>query len=281
MRFTTWLAVSIGLAASLSPAMAPADVLSRLAAGEPLRIGVREDARPLSYVVDGAAQGYTVALCDRVAEMLSGPVGRPVETTHVVVTAEDRFDALAEGRIDMLCGAASVTLARRERVAFSIPVYVDGAVATMRSDALVDFDGLAGRRVGVRAGTTTEQGLRATLARDAVEAEVVAFDDHGDGMAALLDGDVAAYFADQSIAAFLIGLSPRAEELAILDQLLTIEPQAIGLPRGDEAFRTEVDRALSALFRSGEVERIFAETFAPARMGDLMTALLYLAPVPD
>lgn len=281
MRIGNRLAAALCALAALAPGALWADTLGRLAAGEPLRIGVRADTRPLSFVVDGAARGYTVALCERVAEALAAPVGRPVAVAHVVVTAENRFDALAEGRIDMLCGAASITLSRRERVAFSIPVYVDGAVAMVRRDAAVDLTGLSGRRVGVRAGTTTERGLRATLERDRVAAEVVTFADHGEGLDGLLAGELAAYFADQSIAAFMIGASPRGGELAIIDQLLTIEQQAIGLPRGDEAFRAEVDRALSRMYRSGEVERLFAENFAPASMGDLMAALVLLAPLPD
>ena len=49
--------------------------------------------------------------------------------------ATDRFDALAQGRIDLLCGAATATLERRRQVAFSIPIFPSGIGALVREDA--------------------------------------------------------------------------------------------------------------------------------------------------
>ena len=259
-----------------------AATLERIAETGVLRVGVRADAPPLSYLRDGAPSGYSVAVCDRLAERLAEQMARPpLIVEPVVVTTEDRFTALAEGRIDILCGAASMTLARRAEVDFSIPVYIDGASVLMRSGETVDFSALANRRIGVRAGTTTERNLIATLDATNMVADVVTVAEHAEGVARLLGRDVDAYFADQSILLFLMVGSGRAEDLTLARNVLTIEPQALALPLGDAAFRLEVDRALSRMYRAGEIAALFDENFAPATMGDAMKALTLIAPIPE
>ena len=47
----------------------------------------------------------------------------------------------------------------------------------------------------------------------------------------------------------------------MLDRLFTYEPLALALPRGDEDFRLLVDRALSAIYRSGEIGDLYAGWF--------------------
>ena len=259
-----------------------AATLERIAESGVLRIGVRADAPPLSYQHEGVATGYAVGVCDRLAERLAEQIGHaPLAIDHIVVSTEDRFAALKDGRIDILCGATSMTLSRRAEVDFSIPIYIDGASVLMRSGETVDFSALANRRIGVRAGTTTERNLIATLDATQMVADVVTVAEHAEGVARLLGRDVDAYFADQSILLFLMVSSGRAEELTLARNVLTIEPQALALPAGDGAFRLEVDRALSRMYRAGEITALFKENFAPAVMGDAMKALTLIAPIPE
>ena len=274
------------LALALGAVAAPAQTLERIAATGQIRLGVRADAAPLSFIADGRPQGYTVDLCLGVMDHLEKEAlgqrdSKPLEPVFVTVTAEDRFDKLAAGEIDMLCGAASVTLERRARVDFSIPTYVDGASVMMLQSGAVDFGDLAGKRIGVRAGTTTAEALAVTLENLRMQAEVVAVADHGAGVAGVLDGSLAAYFADQSILFGLRRGHPRAAELNVGMNVLTVETQAIGLPLGDTAMRLAVDTALSRLYRSGAVARMFEIAFAPATMGQAMQALATLAPLPE
>lgn len=261
-----------------------AQTLDRIAATGEIRLGVRADAPPLSFIVDGRPQGYTVDLCLGVMDHLEKEAlgrrdGVPLEPVFVTVTAEDRFEKLAAGEIDMLCGADSVTLARRALVDFSIPTYVDGASVMTRRGGALEFSSLAGQRIGVRAGTTTEDGLKATLDEMEMVADVVTVADHAAGVAGVLDGSLAAYFADQSILFGLARTHPRAEELQVSADVLSIETQAIALPLGDTAMRLAVDTALSRLYRSGAVAMMFEIAFAPARMGAAMEALVALAPL--
>jgi ABC-type amino acid transport substrate-binding protein len=112
-----------------------------------------------------------------------------VRTEYVLVSSEQRFQAVRDGRIDILCDPSSVTLARREMVDFSLPTFLDGASVLSRSIRPVQrFEDLAGKRVGVLAGTTTEQVLHKSLDDLGLRATIVPVSDHRAGVD-LLSGD--------------------------------------------------------------------------------------------
>ncbi|MFO1210784.1 MAG: amino acid ABC transporter substrate-binding protein [Amaricoccus sp.] len=267
------------LAAAAFPAAADG-VLDRLKATGKINIGVRADAPPLSYTgEDGKPAGYSILVCNAVAAALGKAVGHdPLEITYVTVGTDDRFDAVKDGKVDLLCGADTITLTRREEVDFSIPTFVDGAAVLIRKGAAANLEALAGKKVGVRAGTTTEQVLHVLLDAKQVKADVVTFDSHPDGIKALEDGKVDAYFGDQSILYSLLFKSDKANQLSISDNTLTVETQGLALPRGDDDFRLAVDRAVSALYRTGQMEAIFKQALPGAQPGMALQALFLISP---
>ena len=267
----------------LIASQAQADVLARLSQGEPLKIGFREDAAPFSYRNElGQPVGFTVELCGVIVGDLKRELDLPdLLVEFIPVGAEDRFPALQDGAIDLLCGATTATLSRREMVDFSIPTFIDGASVLYRKDGPADFEGLAGRKVGVRGGTTTEAALQATLTELSVAAEVVSVSDHTDGLAMLEENELAAYFADQSILLFLLLKSGAKDQLWLSGRFFTREPYALALPRGDDDFRLFVDRSLSRLYRRGAVGGLFTKSFGLAKPSQLVEALYLISPLPE
>jgi ABC-type amino acid transport substrate-binding protein len=266
------------------PMSAAAQTLERVRDSGVLKIGYREDAAPYSYKdAIGQPAGYTVALCQAVAVDVAAEVGRAeLAVEYVPVGTEDRFSALQEGRIDLLCGATTATLERRALIDFSVPTFIDGAGVLLRADGPDTFAELAGETVGVRAATTTEEALRNTLQRQDMQATVVPVDSHEDGLARLEAGEITAYFADQAILVFLASRSAAPEKLKVGEGQFTLEPYALGLQRGDDDFRLAVDTSLSRLYRSGEVDRIFKSTFgANASQSEILRALYLISALPE
>ena len=62
----------------------------------------------------------------------------------------------------------------------------------------------------------------------------------------------------------------------LAENYLSIEPYALALPRGDGDFRLAVDRALSHIYRSGEIAAIFKRTFGDAKPGQTLQTLYLL-----
>jgi polar amino acid transport system substrate-binding protein/glutamate/aspartate transport system substrate-binding protein len=279
MRLAWIVAVAL-----LLPVSAAAQTLERVRDSGVLKIGYREDAAPYSYKnAIGQPAGYTIALCQAVATDIADEVGlAELALEYVPVGTEDRFRALQEGRIDLLCGATTATLTRRALIDFSVPTFIDGAGVLLRADGPDTFAELAGKTVGVRAATTTEEALRNTLQRRGMGATVVPVDGHEDGLAKLEAGEITAYFADQAILIFLAARSGAPQDLKVAEGQFSLEPYALGLQRGDNDFRLVVDTSLSRLYRSGEVDRIFKNSFgANATQSEALRALYLISALPE
>ncbi len=277
------LAWIVALALML-PVAAAAQTLERVRDSGVLKIGYRDDAAPYSYTnAIGQPAGYSVALCQAVATDIAAEVGRAeLAIEYVLVDTGNRFSAIQEGRIDLLCSADTATLTRRKLIDFSVPTFIEGAGVLLRADGPDRFADLAGATVGVRAATTTEAALRNTLQRHGMQATVVPVDSHEDGLARLEAGEIMAYFADQAILVFLMSGSDAPEKLKLSEGQFTLEPYALGLPRGDDDFRLAVDASLSRLYRSGEVDRIFKNTFgAQATQSEILRALYLISALPE
>ena len=263
---------------------ASAATLEQIAQNKTVRIAYRDDAPPFSYKGKGGQPaGYVIDLCGAVVKKLAEQLKLPtLDIVYVPVTAVDRFDAIAKGKADILCEPTTQTLARRDLVDFSIPTFVDGAGLMIRGDGPHSLAALAGKKIGVLAGTTTETELRNSLKDAGINAEVIPANTHEDGLAMLDDGKVSAYFADRAILVFLAQQSAAPGKLLLADNYLTIEPYALALPRGDENFRLAVDRALSHIYRSGEIARIFSKTFGgKAKPSQIVQTLYLISALPD
>lgn len=257
---------------------AVAGTLERVRDAGEFKIGYREDAAPFAYKnALGEAAGYAVDLCRSVAVQVKEQLALDdMKVAYVPVTAENRFDAVQDGRIDVLCGPTSVTLSRRELVDFSIFNFIDGASVLYLADGPKDFEGLSGKKVGVRSGTTTEEALKATLQKLSLDAEVVGVADHANGLSKLEGGAISAYFADRAILHYLAAGSATPEKLRLSDRHFTNEPYALAMQRGDSDFRLLIDRTLARLYKSGAIVQIFRNAFGEQATPSDPLKLLYV-----
>ncbi len=275
----TGFLVGCGSPAALAPA--PTSETSIAGADGKLVFGYRTDAPPFSFEVPGdvtAFSGFTAELCNLVArELATEPETAGLPRSVVKVSAEDRFERLERGEIDVLCGAASITDDRRQRVAFSIPVLATGVAVALAGDppdglaallsapdlgqALVALMTANGGRVGFRRGTTTDDWLAKSPLASADGVTLVDFSDHRSGVRALASGDIDVYVGDLAI---LRGLQRNElPTMRISGQTIQSETIALAMPLGAEELRVLVDRMLSRLYRSEAIVPIFERHFGP------------------
>ena len=253
--FSTMLAVLM-----LTASLANAQTLERIKETGVMTLGYRVDAAPLSYERPGGEPaGYSPIVCAEVAQEILNELKLEsgLDVRFVPVDTKDRFEKVANGEIDLLCGAATITLDRREMVDFSIPTFVDGTAILVRQDGPDDFAAYANKKIGVRSNTTTKMALENTLAAAGMEAEVFSFASHVDGVRALENMEIDAYFADQSILASLRLTSPVAASLKMSNEILTMEKHGLAMARGDTEFRLMVDKALSRMYARGSMQKDF------------------------
>ncbi len=263
---------------------ATAGTLDQIKQDKAIRIAFREDSPPFSFkAANNQPAGFIVDLCQAVIVKVGQQLNLPgLKVTYVPVTSLDRFDAIAQQKADLLCEATSATLSRRAIVDFSIGTFVDGASFAIRSGGPQDFKQFAGKKLGVLAGTTTEGDLRRALTAASINAEIVLSKTHTEGLASLEKSVTVAYFADHAILTFLIKENKSPVQLMLANTYLSTEPYALAMRRGDEDFRLAVDRALSHIYRSGEIVGIFNKTFGTqARPSQILQTLYSISALPD
>jgi putrescine:ornithine antiporter len=280
---TAIAAIAVAFLATFAPPPAEAGTLDRVRQANKLTLGYRADARPFSYRDEsGNAAGYSVELCQKVAaQVKAGLSMSSLAVEWVPVTLESRFRDVQQGKVDLLCGADSVTLSRRKEVAFSIPIFPGGIGALLRRDAPLGLrdvlnEGTAAPRpfwrgspaailtekvFGVIPKTTTESWAVEKLATLKITARLVGVDTYAAGVQQVTDRGVDAFFGDRPILLDAAKRSPSGSDLIVLDRRFTYEPIALGLQRDDDDFRLLVDRTLSELFRLHEFRDLYAKWF--------------------
>jgi ABC-type amino acid transport substrate-binding protein len=252
-----------------------------------LTIGYLADAPPFAYT-DGAGKpaGYAVALCSKAGEEVKEELKLPaLAVDFQVVPFDERLHALAQGRIDILCGVEP-TLSRRATMDFSIPILQSGTGVMIRADAparLVQAlsesepakrpvwratQGQAPEHhvIAVIGGTTVEKAVIDRLRAARIIAEVVPVKSTAAGVQMVLDGRAEVFFNDRGLLLEARKLSSASKQLVVLDRLFGRTQVALGLRRDDDAFRLVVDGALSRLVRSGATAKTYAGYFgAPDR----------------
>jgi polar amino acid transport system substrate-binding protein len=280
VRFAAFLIASLAVA-SLPFTPAAAATLDQVKASGKLLLGYRADARPFSFDESGKPAGYSVDLCEKIADEVKTELGLSAMTVEwVPVTLEDRFRDLQDGKVDILCGADTATLARRKEVSFSIPIYPSGIGAVLRWDAPIPLrEVLAGtprsgpvwrgsparildkKTFAVVKGTTGEKWLADRMQAFKIDASTSMADGYEAGIQQVLDGTADVFFGDRPILLEAAAGGPSASELILLDRLFTHEPLALAIERGDEDLRLIVDRSLSRLFRSEEFQQLYVKWF--------------------
>lgn len=279
MRILLAAAVAI---ATLTAA-AEAGVLDRVKASGTLSLGYRLDAEPFSYKGDdGQPTGYSIELCKVVGDEVGKAVGRSVKLNFVPVTAEGRFDDVRNGKIDMICGADTVTLSRRQIVDYSLLTFATGSTLLYRLDGPTTFGALAGKKIGAVKGTTTRVNIERVVASGDLKAQLVDVPGYAEGVEQLADGKIEAFFGDGAILLYHWLQSPARDRLKLSELTLSNEPYALVMARGDDDFRLTVDRALARLYRSPRIHELFTKAFSDkAKPSDLVRALYLLNGLPD
>ncbi len=249
-----------------------------------IRIGFRKAQPPISFLNQHhQADGYSIDLGKRIAAFISRKLGKKIAVEYVPVTAANRFQALIDNRIDLLCGATTKTLTRAEMVDFTQLSFVTGAgFMTLRGTRLAN--NFTGKKIGVVKNTTTIKHLKEMLRKTGARAEVVPLDSSDIAMSELIDGKIDAFTADQVVLIGLILNAKKPQKFSLLPNIYSFEPLALALRRNDADFRLAADRVLSELYRTDKIMEIYRKWFGKINGGEapsLFRAMVQLNATPE
>jgi glutamate/aspartate transport system substrate-binding protein len=120
---------------------------------------------------------------------------------------------------------------------------------------------LGGKPVATTTGTTSVQLMRAHEKGKGIDFKEVYGKDHADSFLMLETDRAVAFVMDDNLLAGLIATSKAPNNYAIVGEVLSIEPIAIMLRRGDPEFKKLVDDTVKGLMKSGEINKLYARWF--------------------
>lgn len=269
--------------ASAQPTTSP--TLGKIKAAKAINVAYSADSLPFSVNgPNGAPVGYSIDLCKRVVAQIGRAVGEPeLKVNWIPGSVAERLQMVASGRAELECANTTQTQSRLANVDFSNLIFVDGGGLLVVAGAPINqVSDLAGKRVAVLKGTTTEQRLNDMLRVRLINATVVPIADANQGVAMLESGAADAYAGDK---VKLVGLAVQSKDpskLALVAEELSFEPYALAMPRNDSAFRLEVNKALTQVYVGGDIEKIFAQWLGKlGRPTGLLSAMFLLNSIPD
>jgi general L-amino acid transport system substrate-binding protein len=159
-------------------------ILDRVKASGTLRCGVSEGIPGFSLQRDGQWRGLDVDYCRALATAV---LGDPDAVSFSPLGVKARFDAVKDGRIDVLSRNSTWTIAREAEhdIAFVGILFFDGQGFLARSEGGARYAlELDGARVCVKSGTTSERNLSNYFAINQMRFSAVAVDGFDDMKAA-------------------------------------------------------------------------------------------------
>jgi glutamate/aspartate transport system substrate-binding protein len=269
--------VAFALESGATPAAA--GTLDRIQSTHQIRLGYFGGSAPFSFVdADKSQKGYSVDLCAHIADGIKQQLKlSALKIVWVPLTLNDRIEAVRKGRIDIECGTTSWSFTRQKLVDFSLITFVDGASLLATQDSGIKrISDVTGKRVVVISNTTTQLALTNALAKYKIKADVILVDSRERGTALLQNGGADAFASDRFLLSSLLKTADFSKPVTLIDEDFSIEPYALALPRNDPDFRLAVNRSLAEVFRSGEINQIYARWLAQFGQPSLLLSALYV-----
>jgi glutamate/aspartate transport system substrate-binding protein len=266
MRTVSRLILPVLAAAWLgTPALAQeSGTLKKIRDTGTITIGHRDTSIPFSYYDDKQQViGYAMDLCMRIVDAVKAELKMPnLKVALNPVTSATRIPLMANGTIDLECGSTTNNLERQKQVAFTITHFVTAnRYVAKKASNIKSLQDLKGKTVVSTSGTTNIRWVTEENAKQNLGMNIIAAKDHAEAFLTVDTGRAVAFFMDDILLYSLVANSRNPAEWMIGSEAYTVEPYGIMLRRDDPAFKKVVDNAMIALYKSGEINKIYAKWF--------------------
>lgn len=207
--------------------------------------------------------GFDVDFCRALAAAIFADAEAVEFVALGTAGANERFEAVRSGAVDVLFRNTTWTLGRDvAQLAFGPTTFHDGQTFMVRADAgIANSADLAGKRICVARGTTTEQNLSDDFAARGIAFEAVLFDNDNQLYAAYDRGECDAATSDSSQLASKRQTLDQPDDHVILGERISREPLGPAFIEGDEQWRDVVTWTVFATIYAEEL-RVSQENVA-------------------
>ncbi|QXL84436.1 transporter substrate-binding domain-containing protein [Comamonas sp. NLF-1-9] len=257
-----WLAAAVSFLASGAAFAQTTDTLAKIGERGAVNLGVR-DSSGLAFTLGGGKYvGFHTEMAERIVDDISKQLGKPLTINYQVITSQNRIPLIQNGTIDFECGSTTNSRARQKDVDFAYTTYVEEVrMAVNTKSGIKSINDLGGKTLAVTTGTTSVQHIR-KKARDAnLDFKQVMGKDHADSFLLLESGRADAFVMDGSILAANIAKAKNPKDFAIVGEVLSVEPIACMLPKGDAKLKKAIDDSIERQVKDGSLAKLYDKWF--------------------
>jgi glutamate/aspartate transport system substrate-binding protein len=261
-RILAGLAVAFAVAGT---AQAQDGTLGKIKSSGAITIGHRDASLPFSYYDDKQQPiGYAMDLCARIVDYVKGELKMPaIKVNYQLVTSANRIPLMANGTIDLECGSTTNNIPRQEQVWFTITHFVTAnRWISKKSSNIKTLQDLKGKTIVSTAGTTNIKQATEINAAQNLGMNIISANGHAEAFQMVETGRAVAFVMDDILLAGLAAQSRAPGDYVISADAMSLpEPYGIMVRKDDKAFKAVVDRAMSAVYKSGQIHAIYEKWF--------------------
>ena len=252
------------LLVAAGPASAQEGTLKKIKETGAITLGHRDASIPFSYFDDKQqAVGYAMDLCGKIVDAVKAELKMPnLQVKLNPVTSATRIPLMANGTIDLECGSTTNNLERQKQVAFTITHFVTAnRFVSKKAANLKSLDDLKGKTIVSTSGTTNIKQITELNGQKNLGMTILPAKDHAESFLMVETGRAVAFFMDDILLYSLVANSKNPSEWVNSLDAHSVEPYGIMLRRDDPSFKKVVDDAMTKVYKSGEINTIYAKWF--------------------
>jgi glutamate/aspartate transport system substrate-binding protein len=256
--------VALGFLAAPAFAQELAGTLKKIKDSGTITLGHRESSVPFSYYDDNQRViGYAMDLCYKIVDAVKkGLKLDKLEVKLNPVTSATRIPLIANGTVDLECGSTTNNIEREKQVSFTITHFVTAnRFVSKKANNLKTVDDLKGKTIVSTSGTTNIKQITEINGQKNLGMNILVAKDHAEAFLMVETDRAAAFVMDDILLFSLVATSKSPADYTINTDALSVEPYGIMLRREDPAFKKLVDGAMTAVYKSGEINAIYEKWF--------------------
>lgn len=265
MNFARHAFALLAAATIVLPAAAQEGTLKKIKDSGTITIGHRDASDPFSYLDDKQQPiGFAMDLCAKIVEAVKAELKMPaLKVNYQLVTSANRIPLMANGTIDLECGSTTNNTARQEQVWFTITHFLTpNRWAAKKSSNIKKLGDLKGKTVVSTAGTTNIKQITELNAAQNLGLNIISANGHAEAFQMVETNRAVAFAMDEVLLAGLIAKSRNPSEFEITAEPISApEPYGIMLRKDDKAFKAVVDKAMTEIYKSGQIYAIYSKWF--------------------
>jgi polar amino acid transport system substrate-binding protein len=249
------LLAALCLAALHTPALAADASLKSVKEKGKLVLGLDDSFPPMGFRnEDNQIVGYDIDLAREVAKRLG------VQLVPQAIDWNAKEQELNTGKIDCIWNGFTITDERKKAMIFTKPYLKNAQVVVVKKDSgYLTLANLKGKKVGLQAGSSAADALKASTSFRASLKQEVEFKDNLTALMDLEARGVDAVVMDLIVANDNIKRSGKAYQ--VLEETLAPEVFGVGFRKGDLALRDAVQGALEAMAADGTLAKVTTKWF--------------------